>query len=198
MPLPPKISLVEAGAPPATDAVVVATAKNGDRPRLLPGAEPVDEALDGRLLDALRVAGATGRQDEVVKIPTLGLAPFPLVAATGTGTDTGTDTGTEPLRRAVGAALRALTGSRRVHVAVDGPVGALAEGAALGPYSFGEYKSKAPAVQLRAVTVPGARDRENRATLERARVLADAVWFVRDLVNTPPNELYPQSFAARA
>jgi leucyl aminopeptidase len=193
MPIP-RISLVEGGALPPADAVIVAVAKDGDRPRLLPGSEPVDEALGGRLVDALRVAGATGRADEVVKIPTLGLAPFPLVVATGTGAETGE----EPVRRAVGAALRAATGSRRVHVAVDAPVAPLAEGATLGPYAFAQYKSSAPSTQLRTVTVPGSRDRDSRAALEHARIVAEAVWLVRDLVNTPPNELYPESFAARA
>jgi leucyl aminopeptidase len=53
-------------------------------------------------------------------------------------------------------------------------------------------------VQLRTVTLPGARDRDSRAALEHARIVSEAVWFVRDLVNTPPNELYPESFAARA
>jgi leucyl aminopeptidase len=191
---PPKVSLVDSGALPPADAVVVAIAKDADGPRLLPGSEPVDEALDGRLAEALRAAGASGRADEIVKIPTLGLAAFPLVVAAGVGPEAGD----EPVRRAVGAALRGLSASRRVHLAIDAPVEALADGAGLGAYAFTEYKSSAPAAALRTVSVPGSRDRTNRAALEHARIVTDAVRLARDLVNTPPNELYPQTFAQRA
>ena len=39
-------------------------------PRLAPGAAAVDAAFDGELAALLAVAGATGKADEVVKIPT--------------------------------------------------------------------------------------------------------------------------------
>jgi leucyl aminopeptidase len=157
------------------------------------GAEPVDAALGGRLLEALRTAGATGKPDEVTRIPTLGLAPFPLVVATGVGAEPGP----EQVRRAVGAALRTLTGKRSVHIAVDSEVGAVAEGARLGSYAFTTYKSAAPKSALRTVTIAGATDREAKADLKRADIVAEAVTFARDLVNTPANDLYPASFADR-
>jgi leucyl aminopeptidase len=37
-----------------------------------------------------------------------------------------------------------------------------------------------------------------KAELRRARTVVDAVTRTRDLVNTPPNDLYPETFAARA
>jgi leucyl aminopeptidase len=43
--------------------------------------------------------------------------------------------------------------------------------------------------------VPGAGAAE--AALQRVRAVADAIALVRDLVNTPPNDLYPAEFAAR-
>jgi leucyl aminopeptidase len=188
----PKVSLVDASTVPATDAVVVGVRKGTGGARLAPGAAPVDDALGGRLLDALTTAGATGKADEVVKIPTFGLAPFPLVVGTGIGTDAGS---AEAVRRAVGAALRGLTGRRRVHVAIEGPVAALAEGADLGAYAFTAYKSGAATQALRTVTVAG--DKGARADLRRAAAVTAAVTLVRDLVNTPPNDLYPQTFAER-
>ena len=125
-------------AVPATDAVVVARRRRARTGRALaPGAEPVDEALGGAARGAA-TAGATGRPDEVVKIPTLGLAPFPLVVGPASGADAAD---AEAVRRGVGAALRGLSGKRRVHVAIDAPVAALAEGAQLGAYAFTAYKS---------------------------------------------------------
>src|SRR5579875_2236518 len=174
--MPPKVSLADPAAVPATDAVVVAVTKGGSGPALAPGAEPVDAALGGRLLDALRTAGASGKPDEVTKIPTLGLAPFPLVVATGVGPDAGD---AEAVRRGVGAALRGLSSKRRVHVAIDAPVRALAEGAGLGAYAFTSYKSSAPAAALRTVTVAG--ERSARAELAYAAAVSNAVRLVRDL-----------------
>jgi len=190
----PKISLVDPSAAISSDAVVVALIAGASGPRLAPGAEPVDAAIGGRLLDALKAAGASGRPDEVTKIPTLGLAPFALIAATGLGDDS---TSVEAVRRACGAAARTLTAKPRVHVALDGPIGAIAEGVHLGAYTYTPYKSAGPAPALRAVTIGGANDTAAKYELKRARVLSEAISFVRDLVNAPPNDLYPQTFAQR-
>jgi leucyl aminopeptidase len=164
-------------------------------PRLAAGAGPVDAALGGRLLSALRAAGASGRPDEVIKIPTLGLAPFPLVVVTGLGD---AEPGDEQVRRGVGAALRALSATGHVRIAIDGHVGAIAEGALLGSYSFSAYKSAATKPALRKVSIAAPAVADNRAALKRARIVAEAVTTTRDLVNTPPNDLYPETFAARA
>ena len=45
------------------------------------------------------------------------------------------------------------------------------------------------------IVVPGAAEAET--ALRRVRAVADAVALVRDLVNTPPNDLYPAELAAR-
>ena len=41
-----------------------------------------------------------------------------------------------------------------------------------------------------------ARNRDAKAALERAEIVADAVHLVRDWVNTPPSDLHPAEFAA--
>ncbi|SHG57957.1 leucyl aminopeptidase [Jatrophihabitans endophyticus] len=198
--MPPSVSVTAASTPVRADAVVVGVRRTKDGPRLAEGAEQIDAALGGRLHDALRSVGATGRPDEVHKIPTLGLADFPLVVATGVGDGAAPDTvhavAPETARRAAGAALRGLTDQRRVHIALDARAGALAEGALLGAYAFTAYKS-APAKQnLRTVTIAGPTSA--RAEVKRAVVVAAAVAATRDLVNTPPNDLYPETFATRA
>jgi leucyl aminopeptidase len=189
----PSVSVTAPAAAIKADAVVVGVHSTKDGPRLSPGAEPVDAALGGRLADALRALGARGRADEIMKIPTLGRADFPLVVAAGLGDDPGDG---EAARRAVGAALRALTGHKRVHLAIDAPAGALAEGALLGAYAFNTYKSSATKPVLRAITI--AAPPSARAEVRRAIIIAEAVVLTRDLVNTPPNDLYPETFAKQA
>jgi leucyl aminopeptidase len=189
----PKISLVAPSAALTADAIVVGVVQGPDGPRLAPGSAPVDDALGGTLGSALKAAGATGKPDEVTKIPTLGLAKFPLVVATGVGPTPDA----EAFRRGVGAALRKLTSVRTVHLAIDGPPGALAEGAALGAYAFTEYKSDPDAAKLRTVTIAADGDKQAKQELKHAVAVSDAIAFVRDLVNTPPNDLYPATFAAR-
>jgi leucyl aminopeptidase len=189
------VSLADPSAPIAADAVVVGVVSSADGPKLAPGAKPVDAVLGSRLITALKAAGASGKPDEVTKIPTLGLAPFGLVVATGIGPDAQQS---EQVRRGVGAALRALTGKKHVHIAIDAPVDAVAEGALLGTYAFTTYKSSATKPALRKITIAAKSAPGATAALRRARVVAEAVFAARDFINTPPNDLYPESFAARA
>jgi leucyl aminopeptidase len=191
------------------DAVVVAVGKGPDGPLPTPGAEAVDRLLGGRLFPALVDLGARGAEDEVTRLPAFGQGPFPVIAVTGLGAPdaNGTYT-TESIRRAAGAASRALGGRRSV-VSLLAAVGgtpdadrlhAVGEGSLLGAYEFTAYKSdqgadrKAPPSEF-TVVVPGAAAAE--AALRRVRAVVDAVTLVRDLVNTPPNDLYPAELAAR-
>src|SRR4051812_43413867 len=112
-----KVGLVDRAAPVTGDAIVVGVLNSSAGPTLAPGAAAVDKALGGTLLAGLKAAGATGKADEVTKVPTLGLADFPLVVACGLGAEATA----ESLRRGVGAALRALATKKNVCVAIDGP-----------------------------------------------------------------------------
>ncbi|MGZ8309036.1 MAG: leucyl aminopeptidase, partial [Rhodoplanes sp.] len=78
----------------------------------------------------------------------------------------------------------------------------LALGARLRAYSFDRYKTKRKEEEERPDTVTltlGAADpaAARRAFVDRAAV-ADGVALARDLVNEPPNVLFPDSFARRA
>ncbi|WP_375474956.1 leucyl aminopeptidase [uncultured Jatrophihabitans sp.] len=194
----PRVTTAAPDASGRADAVVIGLHQSGAGATLAAGAGPLADALGDRLAAALDALDAEGRPGEVLKIPTLGLADAPLLVATGLGPAPadGTQIDAETARRAVGAALRVLTGRRRVHVAIDAPAGALAEGALFGAYSYPAYKSAPPKRALRTVTVSAPASA--RADVRRAAVLGEAVAVCRDLVNTPPNDLFPESFAARA
>ena len=192
------------------DAVVIGVTRGLDGATPVPGAKDVDEALGGGLADTLAALGATGEAEEITKIAAGGRLTAPLLVAAGMGpAATGADAtfDLEALRRAAGAAVRALTGSR-IPAAEDGlrialalpardhaEAQAVALGALLGRYSFRRYRREPapePSITLLAQASYAAE------AAERAEVLAAAVTLVRDLVNTGPSDLVPAMLAARA
>ncbi|UQX87273.1 leucyl aminopeptidase [Jatrophihabitans telluris] len=200
----PTVSIVSPDAVLAADAVIVATVSTPEGIALVKGAEPVDKALGGRLLEALQALDASGREDEVLKIATLGQASFGLVVASGTGKGDPSRVESEQIRRAVGAALRGLNSARRVAVAISaGPseaatIEAVSDGALLGAYRFTRFKSAATPAALRRVDVVGSTGADSRKALQRSKIISAAVNNTRDLVNTPANHLNPPSFAQYA
>jgi leucyl aminopeptidase len=207
----PEFSLVTGSAASAeADALVVGLRKGEDGPVLAGGAEDVDAAFDGTLLELLTLAGATGKADEVVKVPSRGSVGAKLVVGVGLGpTKPGTGNGGAPtggeaerVRRAAGAAARALVGTgRAVSTLSRLDLVAAAEGSLLGAYSFTTYKStrngdKGPVGQVGLLVERD--DDPAHAALARAVAVAGAVITARNLVNTPPNDLFPASFADRA
>lgn len=74
---------------------------------------------------------------------------------------------------------------------------ALFEGLLLGAYSFDSYKTDAAKNKIQSVSVLAAPIKDDLA-LSQAITIAEAVHIVKDLVNTPPNDLYPASFVDKA
>ncbi|MGI4896690.1 MAG: leucyl aminopeptidase [Janthinobacterium lividum] len=174
-------------------------ARAGGTPLLLAGDDlprSTRQALE-QAVEALGVSGSAGSVHLVPGVP--GLAA-PLVALVGVGSGS---PDAEALRRAVGAAVRALAGRRRVVLALPVPdtatAAALAEGAALGAYAFTRYREveREPVAEV-TLLVAKPRDKALRAALERARVLGEAVAVTRDLVNTAPGDLGPSDLADAA
>jgi leucyl aminopeptidase len=101
------------------DALIVGVIQGADGPRPAPGARDTDEALGGTLADLLTALDATGRPEEITKIPTAGRLPVPQIVAVGLGSGSGgapdgdgARFDPETLRRAAGAAVRVLTAGR--------------------------------------------------------------------------------------
>jgi len=147
----------------------------------------------------LGMLGLTGAVDETSRLPAPeGIAAKSvLVVGLGRGPYS-----TEALRCAAGTALRTVNGVERVGLAIPtttaAEVQAVLEGAALGAYRFAPRSTTGPAaVTVASVTL--ATTVESAASVAAvAAVTAEAVTFVRDLVTTPPNALYPESFVERA
>jgi leucyl aminopeptidase len=203
----PEFSLVTGSAATAeADALVVGLRTGEDGPVLAGGAEDVAAAFgeDGSLVELLALAGASGKADEVVKLPSRGAVAAPLLVGVGLGPakqDATEAAVAEQIRRASGSAARALAGTGRVVSTLSRlDLAAAAEGSLLGAYSFTQYKSngagKAPVAEFGLLSDKA--DDADTATLARAVAIAGAVTTARNLINTPPNDLFPGSFADRA
>ena len=180
------------------DAVVIGVIEGETGPVPAAGAQDVDAALGGGLAATLAVLGATGVQGELTRIASGGALAAPLIVAVGLGADPDA----EALRRGAGAAVRSLAGQAAT-IAVSLPAADAAQaeavtlGALLGRYAFTRYKGGEPGGPSE-LTLLAADGPDLAAGVRRGQVLADAVTLVRDLVNTSPADLYPESFAAVA
>ncbi|AEG44595.1 leucyl aminopeptidase [Isoptericola variabilis] len=187
------------------DALVVGTCSTSDGVAVVADQLPADlvrqvETLAPRL-------GVTGAVDEVRTLPADRGVKADVVVLTGLGERREDGTfAPETLRRAAGAAIRSLAGTESVAVALpavdEDELAAVAEGALLGAYAFTRYRgegadAKKPVERIELVS-SFARSARAKAAVARAEVLAAAVHGTRDLVNMPPNDLYPAAFADAA
>ena len=179
------------------DAVVVGIVSGKERPAVAPGGEDVAKAYGRKLAPLLASMGVKGKPGEIVKIPTGGTISSPLLVLVGLGDEVTADR----VRRAAGAAARAVTNAASVAIALPGDsaelVRATTEGHLLGGYTFDSYKEKSTSTAPGDVVVlsPSARRKEVTAAFEEAQVLAKAVAGTRDWVNMPPGDLRPPDFA---
>ena len=195
--------LTSQSAPTATDAdaLVIGVFQGADGPVPAPDIDDID------LMAGLTALGATGKLEELTKIPAGGRLATPVVVAVGLGAAPGTAqepaerlSYLERLRRAAGAATRELTSGRARRIAVALPAGepdeaeAVALGALLGGYAFRRYRTVGAVPGDSEVIVHTAED----AAAGRARILAEAMTLVRDLINTAPAHMVPADLAAVA
>ena len=154
------------------------------------------------LLAHLKELGATGKSDEIIKIPG---TQTKLVVFTGLG-QTQNEYAHETLRRAAGAAARALAGSNEATFALPATnieaLSAIAEGAVLGAYAFDEFRGstkserKLPLDKI-AIHSQFTKKIEAKSALKRAQIIAKYTHLVRDLINTPPSHLTPDAFTKK-
>jgi len=189
------------------DALIIGCAQAPDGGVVLAGGlDGIDEAVAKRLVDLANQLGITGKQDAVYKYPAPRDLRARLLVLTGLGKPEADGSfSPEALRRAAGAAMRSLSGSRSAAIALptpdDASLTAVVEGALLGDYAFTKYQTsgdqKEPVADIQIVTALKRSERAKDAFV-RAEIIAKAVARTRDLVDTPPNVLYPGSFAETA
>jgi leucyl aminopeptidase len=178
------------------EVLVLGVFKTDDGPRLA-----TDDPGFGAIAAALPSIAATGGVDELRRLPpaagsTAGIALIGLGSAPA---------GPDALRAAAGSAARQLVGIDRLAIALPmrdhDDLLAVLEGAGAGAYAYTGYRvstigtTKTPADEI-SVHAPDGIDAGS--AVERATILAEAVHTVRDLINTPPSDLYPETLAAAA
>lgn len=189
----PRISVSRAPSLESTaDVLVVGAVQSPEGPVLF--ADPGFEAL----ADQFAAVAVTGAKDQVVRFATVA-GSAGSIAVVGLGSVASADA----LRYAAGSAVRQLTGAATVAfgfpVTDSDQAAAVLEGAALGAYAFTTYrKASLAATKLPAGDITVHTDHADTDDVERAGAVADAVSLVKDLVNTPPLDLYPESLAALA
>ena len=165
--------------------------------------ESGDLLLDAKgLEEILGDMGATGKSDEVIKIPGNSVR---LLVFTGLG-KASSHYGHELLRRAAGAASRTLSNHKSATFALPARdlqgVSAVAQGAALGAYLFNEFRSDEAvtsnsSLAAAKIYTPHATKVDFKDAVEEAAIIAQYTFLTRDLINTPPSHLNPASFADR-
>ncbi|UJH71322.1 leucyl aminopeptidase [Ornithinimicrobium sp. INDO-MA30-4] len=159
----------------------------------------------------LAAVGAEASLGEVTQVGPVAGVKAERVVAVGVGKPAKDTRGsqrpddTERYRRAAGSATRSLAGSSDAAVAFgdldEDALTAVAQGSVLGAYAyqefFGEGKKASAKAPLGSVTLLGlkARSSEGKKLVAQVSALTSAVNYARDLVNMPPNALFPQSFA---
>lgn len=181
----------------SSDVLVIGVSKKAGKLAIESGATSLGNKA---LLATLEDLGVTAKADEVTKIPFGGLR---LLVITGLG-GSKSEYSDETLRRAAGAAARSLAGQKNADFALphtnSAQFAAIAEGAALGAYNFVDFRGSSKAEQkspLASATVISkfGTSAEGKRVLTRASIIAKQSHLVRDLVNTPPNFLNPNTFS---
>jgi len=183
----------------ATPYAVIGLSAAAGKLKIESGAVTVNEKA---LLEILKNLGATGKSNEIIKVP---YSKPQTIYFTGLG-ETSKSYDPENLRRAAGSAARELAGQITATFALPAStlaqISAVAEGAALGAYAFNEFRSstksdfKEPLEQI-VIATKSTSDAAAKRALVRAEIIARNTAMVRDLINTPPSHLTPDSFCTR-
>lgn len=189
--------------PRDADMVIVGLTTVGDVTSLVGGTQELDQAYLDTYSTALGdLALAMDASAEAEKVVILPPAKGTRVAVVGLGEP---DVSPAVLRRAVGTALRtiaALPGVGSLHVAVSLELAdpellqAAVEGAALGAYRVRKVTGESKPEPVAKLSFVGKSDLKDAMCVARATVRA--VYRARDWSNTPPNLLFPASFAEEA
>ncbi|WP_187774404.1 leucyl aminopeptidase [Lolliginicoccus suaedae] len=187
--------------------VVIVGVTQGKKSISVDGADSVwDKDTQSAVVAALKAAGATGKAEQVTRVPAPQGIAAQAILGIGLGATRRDDIGAEQVRRIAGTAARSLTGvgsaATLLHSRGIAPV---VEGLCLGAYSFTEFRSPksapgasaAPLGSVDLIVAEGGAKKTEKA-IARSVAIADAVAIARDFVNTPPSHLYPGAFAERA
>lgn len=175
-----------------TDILVIGKALNG------PVFSQLDKATEKNVTQTLDSVDFEGTAGTSVRVTAPKGVAATSVAVIGLGTIESLEDSLEELRRTVGAFMRGLDKEVTVAFGLPTPtaevVAAIALGATLGAYRYNDYVSKKALAPTQATVLT---EKKFAAAVTEATTVAAAVVGARDLVNQPPLDLYPETFATR-
>jgi leucyl aminopeptidase len=204
---------VRKGDPAAFRGEAIVVCHFEDSKKLTGAADRLDRSSDGLLGEVMKSGDFTGKHAQVSVIYTRGALPVRRVLLLGLGKKKELDL--ERLRKAFSKAARTARELGLAEFAIcrlDEPDGARSledlteaavEGALLGLYRFTKYKTpdEDSGRDIKGFIILAANEGEARrmkSAADRAAIISKAVYFARDLVSTPSNEMTPSDMARRA
>ncbi|WP_430593268.1 leucyl aminopeptidase [Humidisolicoccus flavus] len=197
----PKLRFESAAPESLTVDVLVIAVQQGEE-SIEFGQAALGDTITEALAETASALGFTGKTESTLRLPAPSGVAARSVLLVGLGAISEQKLGPlerrNRLRRCAGVALRTLdsvgTAALAFPVQDEAESEAVAMGALLGAYRFTSYKTAAPSKQaLEQISVHV--DGGSTASADHVHTVATAVLATRDLVNQPPSDLYPQSFA---
>jgi leucyl aminopeptidase len=187
-------------------ALVVGVYEGGE---LAPMAQNADAAVSGALKRAVEVGRFKGKSGDLLDvIAPAGVAASRIVlAGLGKAKDYGAAAAEKLAAKVLGKLLT--SGERSIAFAIDPPkrvktndaelAAHLAFGAFLRSYRFDAYRKVAEddVPTVKSIVIQTREAKKARALWDDLLAAGEGVFLARDLVNEPPNVLYPEEFAGR-
>lgn len=201
-----RIAFADLGAP-KSGVYVVLTSEGG---AMSVPAKEADKALGGAITRAATSLGHKGSVREIIDVPTPSKVSYERLLAVSVGDPAKFDA--RAAQDMGGAIYSKLAGGglKQVSVACAAPgksalgddalAAEIAFGIQLAAYRFSKYRTRGPEAEapalvgVRILTSAHANARKQFGKLDR---IAEGVFMARDLLEEPPNVLYPESFAKR-
>lgn len=194
------------------DWLVLGICENGE---FTPSVGELDDSLDGALSRMRQRTDLTGKLGDLTILPDAHGIEAARVMAVGLGKQE--DLTLACLQQALLTATRKAAMTKEATIALLPPdeavqkigfqqtLQAIADAATVGGSGQGLYKSEPDKTPFRQVYLclsagpdEGASQTEGKQSVERGRILGEAVNLTRELVNRHPGEIFPDSFAERA
>lgn len=161
----------------------------------------IDSALKGLLGKVISSRDFTGKQNQLTLLHTADMIKPGRVLLIGLGKKA--DVTAEKIRQAGGKAASYLDGiglkeasvSIRYLLSLKASPLPFLEGALLSVYKFKKYKKEDSQDGLKALTVLGKHEKILHDSIIWTEAVSSAVYFARDLVNTPSNDMTPTTLA---
>jgi leucyl aminopeptidase len=181
----------------ANEVLVVGFAQTDNGPELLDSAIALEPTSKSEISEAIKLTNFSGKKSELTF-----LTIKSGVLCVGLGKVSKTQPlEMETLRRASAVAARTLAGKPSALFALPTSTTvathAVTVGVELGAYTFTQFKTKTEKTSegLKQANILVKDLFVNKSVFQEAQIIAESVKNVRNLVNTPPSHMYPETFA---